>query len=140
MRNPIQAAPESRFLTGESSDLPDGLDTPSALSFFRGQVVLAAENAGSQGLSLALAILRSFPARASADASHTSVALLADLTVEQVADLYKRTPQTIRRWIRDGRLTAYEFNEREYRITREAVEEFRRAGQTKTATRACKRK
>ena len=140
MRDPIKAAPRSRFLTGEPSDLSDGLETPDTLSFFRGQVVLAAEQASSQGLSLALAILLSFPARATADAPRKPDEPLADLTVEQVADLYGRTPQAVRSWIRNGRLAAYKLNGREYRSTREALEDFRKKRQKKTAHRLCKRK
>ena len=48
-----------------------------------------------------------------------------DLTVEDVAVFFNRSPVTIRTWIRDGRLRAYRFQGREYRITESAVEEFR---------------
>jgi excisionase family DNA binding protein len=47
-----------------------------------------------------------------------------DLTVQQVADLFGKSPQTVRRWIKDRRLSAYTFSGREYRITRRALEEF----------------
>ncbi len=47
-----------------------------------------------------------------------------DLTVQQVADLFGKKPQTVRTWIRGGRLAAYRFGGREYRVTRLAVEEF----------------
>jgi len=49
---------------------------------------------------------------------------LGDYTVAQVADMFGRSPQTVRDWIKAGRLRAYMFNDREYRITRTAVEEF----------------
>ena len=47
-----------------------------------------------------------------------------DLTVQEVADLFGRQPQTVRTWIRGGRLDAYKLRGNEYRITRRAVEEF----------------
>ena len=46
-----------------------------------------------------------------------------DLTVEDVAELFGRSPTTVRTWIREGRLEAYRFG-REYRITRRALAEF----------------
>ena len=48
----------------------------------------------------------------------------ADYTVAQVADMFQRAPQTVRDWIKSGRLQAYKLNGREYRITRAAVDEF----------------
>ena len=47
-----------------------------------------------------------------------------DLTVEDVAAHFDRSPVTIRTWIRKGRLRAYRFRGREYRIPESAVEEF----------------
>ena len=47
-----------------------------------------------------------------------------DLTVEDVAQFFDRSPITIRSWIRDGRLQAYHFRGKEYRITHSALEEF----------------
>ena len=47
-----------------------------------------------------------------------------DLTVEEVGKFFDRSPVTIRTWIRDGRLRAYRFQGREYRIPEAAVEEF----------------
>ena len=47
-----------------------------------------------------------------------------DLTVEEVGKLFNRSPATIRAWIRAGRLEAYHFRGREYRITHGALEEF----------------
>ena len=46
-------------------------------------------------------------------------------TVEDVAAFFDRSPVTVRGWIRGGRLRAYRFRGREYRITESAVEEFR---------------
>ena len=47
-----------------------------------------------------------------------------DLTVDDVAKFFDRSPVTIRTWIRDGRLEAYHFRGKEYRITHSALEEF----------------
>jgi excisionase family DNA binding protein len=49
---------------------------------------------------------------------------LVDYTVAQVADMFQRSPQTVRDWIHSGRLGAYKLNGREYRITQAAVEDF----------------
>ena len=61
-----------------------------------------------------------------AEASLTDAAEepLGDYTVAQVADIFQRAPQTVRDWIKSGRLRAYRFNRREYRITRVAVEAY----------------
>ncbi len=47
-----------------------------------------------------------------------------DLTVEEVGKFFDRSPVTIRTWIRAGRLEAYQFRGKEYRITHAALEEF----------------
>ena len=47
-----------------------------------------------------------------------------DLTVEEVGKFFDRSPVTIRTWIRDGRLRAYRFQGREYRVCESALEEF----------------
>ena len=47
-----------------------------------------------------------------------------DHTVEEVAKFFDRSPATIRAWIRDGRLRAYRFQGREYRVCESAVEEL----------------
>ena len=47
-----------------------------------------------------------------------------DLTVEEVGKFFHRSPITIRTWIRAGRLEAYHFRGKEYRITRAALEDF----------------
>ena len=49
-----------------------------------------------------------------------------DLTVEDVAAFFNRSPVTVRAWIRNGRLDAYRFRGREYRITESALNEFQR--------------
>lgn len=48
------------------------------------------------------------------------------LTVRQVADLLQEHPQTVQRWIRDGRLDAYRVGDRLLRVTVDAVETFLR--------------
>ena len=47
-----------------------------------------------------------------------------DLSVEEVGKFFDRSPVTIRTWIRAGRLEAYHFRGKEYRITHSALEEF----------------
>ena len=47
-----------------------------------------------------------------------------DMTVEDVAEFFGRSPVTIRGWIRAGRLRAYRFRGREYRISSSALEEL----------------
>ena len=47
-----------------------------------------------------------------------------DLTVDDVAKFFDRSPVTIRAWIRAGRLRAYRFHGREYRVCESALEEF----------------
>lgn len=51
---------------------------------------------------------------------------LSDLTVEDVAEIVSRAPSTVRGWCADGKLRAYRFNGREWRITRDALREFHR--------------
>lgn len=50
--------------------------------------------------------------------------LQVDYTVAQVAEMFDRKSQTIRDWIKKGRLRGYLFNGREYRITGAALAEF----------------
>ncbi len=47
-----------------------------------------------------------------------------DFTVAEVGKFFNRSPVTIRTWIREGRLEAYLFQGREYRIRESALEEF----------------
>ena len=47
-----------------------------------------------------------------------------DFTVAEVGKFFNRSPVTIRNWIREGRLEAYLFQGREYRIRELALEEF----------------
>ncbi len=49
---------------------------------------------------------------------------LADLTINNVAALFRRRPGTVRGWITSGRLRAYKLNGREYRIPRDALRAF----------------
>lgn len=49
-----------------------------------------------------------------------------DLRVEDVAEMYDRSPAAVRTWCRDGRLPgAYRLRGREWRIPRESLETFR---------------
>ena len=48
----------------------------------------------------------------------------ADYTVAQVAEMFVRSKQTIRDWIKSGQLRGYLLNNREYRVTRAALEEY----------------
>jgi excisionase family DNA binding protein len=48
----------------------------------------------------------------------------ADLTVEEVAKIVGRRPGTVRDWIRQDKLRAYLFNDREYRVSRAALQEY----------------
>ena len=57
------------------------------------------------------------------DADESST-LAHDMTVEEVANHLDRSPQTVRRWIREGELDAYSFRGREYRITAAALRNF----------------
>ncbi len=63
------------------------------------------------------------------DAEESST-LAHDMTVEEVANHLGRSPQTVRRWIREGELDAYSFRGREYRITAFALQEFIAGEQT----------
>ena len=47
-----------------------------------------------------------------------------DFTVEEVGKFFHRSPVTIRTWIRAGRLDAYLFQGREYRVRESALMEF----------------
>ncbi len=57
------------------------------------------------------------------DADESST-MAHDMTVEEVANHLDRSPQTVRRWIREGELDAYSFRGREYRITAAALRTF----------------
>ncbi len=50
----------------------------------------------------------------------------SDFTVAEVGKFFDRSPVTIRAWIRDGRLRAYRFQGREYRVCESALEEFQK--------------
>lgn len=54
----------------------------------------------------------------------TTLSVEPDLTVSEVAEFFHRAPQTVRTWIREGRLDAYRFTGQEYRVTHRALEEF----------------
>ncbi len=50
----------------------------------------------------------------------------ADLSTADIARMYDRSPQTVRGWIGRGLLDAYRFRGREWRITPENLEKFKR--------------
>ena len=56
---------------------------------------------------------------------------LRTLTVEDAANVLAVDAETVRRWIRAGKLSAMRWGRR-YRITREAIAAFQRAHQVKT--------
>lgn len=47
-----------------------------------------------------------------------------DLSVDEVADIVKRRPSTVRGWCSSGQISAYRLNGREWRITRTALDTF----------------
>ncbi|MBA3583130.1 MAG: helix-turn-helix domain-containing protein [Gemmatimonadetes bacterium] len=50
--------------------------------------------------------------------------LLADLTVEQVAQEFHRSPSTVRQWLAAGELEGYKLKGRQWRVPRAAVRKF----------------
>lgn len=53
-----------------------------------------------------------------------SQGLAIDLTVVEVARLFGRSPNTIRRWLESGKLPGYKLLGREWRVTRSAIAAF----------------
>jgi excisionase family DNA binding protein len=49
-----------------------------------------------------------------------------DLTLKEVGERYGRSPSTVRDWVREGKLEAYRFNNREYRVSPDAIAKFDR--------------
>ncbi len=47
-----------------------------------------------------------------------------DLRVEEVAEMFGRSPQRIRDWLRAGELDGYKLHGKEWRVTRAAFREF----------------
>ena len=47
-----------------------------------------------------------------------------DHTVKQLAERFDRSDSCVRGWCRTGKLKAYKFNDREYRVTPSALAEF----------------
>ena len=58
------------------------------------------------------------------DSQANRVPSAADFTVAEITKRFDRSPQTVRDWIKAGKLPAYLFNGKEYRITPAALEEF----------------
>jgi excisionase family DNA binding protein len=79
--------------------------------------------------------LQEWLAEETADDRQEDVLQPPDLTVAQVAARFDRSDQTVRDWIKQGRLRAYKLNDREYRITPAALVEFeeqQRSGRKET--------
>lgn len=51
----------------------------------------------------------------------------SDLTVAQVAQLFRRSPNSVRRWLETGDLKGYRLQGREWRIPAISLEEFKSA-------------
>lgn len=47
-----------------------------------------------------------------------------DMTIRQVAELLQVHPQTVQRWIHDGRLNAYRVGDRIMRVTASSLDAF----------------
>lgn len=47
-----------------------------------------------------------------------------DLTVDEVAEHFRRAPSTIRGWLFQGDLRGYKLNGRDWRVTRSALAEY----------------
>lgn len=47
-----------------------------------------------------------------------------DLTVEEVAEHFKRSPSTVRGWLGRGELEGYKLNRKSWRVTRMALREY----------------
>lgn len=47
-----------------------------------------------------------------------------DLTVEEVAEHFKRSPSTVRGWLGRGELEGYKLNRKSWRVTRTALREY----------------
>jgi excisionase family DNA binding protein len=45
-------------------------------------------------------------------------------SVEQLAEMFSVTAETVRRWIRDGELPAYRLRRRELRVSQEDLDAF----------------
>ena len=50
----------------------------------------------------------------------------ADLSTAEIASMFRKSPQAVRDWIGKGLLDAYRFQGREWRVTPENLEKFRR--------------
>jgi excisionase family DNA binding protein len=51
-------------------------------------------------------------------------------TCKEVADIFKVKVDTIRDWVRDGKIAAIQFGKRDIRISQEAIDSFIRANST----------
>ena len=84
------------------------------------QIVAAVPNGAS--VTLPVAELRGWIEEDGEELTHDGQALVVDLTVEDIAQQFDRTPACVRGWCRAGRLPgAYRLNGREWRIPRAAL-------------------
>ncbi len=49
---------------------------------------------------------------------------IVDLTVEEVAELFGKTPQTIRDWLRTCQLEGYKLHAKQWRVPPASIKEF----------------
>lgn len=94
------------------------------LEELREAALRSVDRADPTTLALIVGLVGLLPVHLEDTTNRDPTAVEVDLTVSQVAELFDRSPQTVRGWIREERLQAYQLNDREYRITRVAVEEF----------------
>lgn len=50
-----------------------------------------------------------------------------DLTIDQVAAYFNRSPSTVRGWLGRGELRGYKLNNRDWRVPRPAIAEYQQA-------------
>jgi excisionase family DNA binding protein len=103
----------------------DSAETPSPMTIIEHLREIVATMPPGSSVSLPIDWLRvELEGVGEAAARQTAEQVETDYGVDQVAEICKRRPGTVREWIRSGRLKAYQFNGREYRVTRMALAEF----------------
>lgn len=94
----------------------------------------AVAEADVRTLALILVLAERCPCTDASATEADGVPLKVDLTVAQVAEMFGRSPQTVRGWIRQGELEAYQLNNREYRVTRAALQGYQERARGAVAT------
>lgn len=69
-------------------------------------------------------VLGRLPAKVEAPSTSDRGEVLADLTVDEVAQALGRTPSSVRSWLRSGEVLGYKLRGREWRIRREDLRAF----------------